>query len=88
MRRFLISAVVVASVVAPLPAMSADTGPLPPGRPAGVKQAQAQNAPPLVWLVGAGVVIGVGILILANNNGGASGPRPVCCGPISTTTTS
>jgi len=55
-------------VVGPLPAMSADTGPLPSGTAAGVKQAQADNDPPLLWLIGAGVVIGIGILILANNN--------------------
>lgn len=84
MKRELISLLVGAAlVVAPLPAMSADTGPLPSGAPAGVKQAQADNDPPLLWLVGAGVVIAVGILILANNNSGGGGGTP----PVTTTTT-
>jgi len=61
--------------------MSADTGPLPAAPAAGIKQAQGANDtnPPLLWLVGAGVVIGLGILILANNNnsnGTATPPTP------------
>jgi len=54
-------------VIGPLPALSADTGPLPSGTAAGIKQAQNDNDdPPLLWLVGAGVVIAIGILILFN----------------------
>ena len=86
MKRSILSIVVSAAlVIAPLPAMSADTGPLPAAPAAGVKQAQGANdqTPPTLWLVGAGVVIGLGILILANNNN-SNGSVPV---PPSTTTT-
>jgi len=85
-KRSIISMLVSAAlVIAPLPAMSADTGPLPAAPAAGVKQAQGANDlnPPLLWLVGAGVVIGLGILVLANNNN--SNGTPV---PTTTTTTS
>jgi hypothetical protein len=71
--------------IAPLPAMSADTGPLAPGSAAGVKQAQADNDPPLLWLVGAGVVIALGILALSNNNNGGGGGTST---PTTTSTTS
>jgi len=71
-------------VIAPLPAMSADTGPLAPGGAAGVKQAQGNdNTPPLLWFVGAGVVIALGVLALSNNNNGGATPTP----PVVTTTT-
>jgi len=89
-------------VIGPLPALSADTGPLPSGTAAGIKQAQDRDDdPPLLWLVGAGVIIGLGILILSNNNNGGGG-APVAVatttttnpaapstpkGPVSTTTT-
>jgi hypothetical protein len=65
--------------------MSADTGPLPAAPAAGVKQAQGANDinPPLLWLVGAGVVIGLGILVLANNNNSNGTPAPA---PTTTTT--
>jgi hypothetical protein len=87
-KRALISILIgAAMVIGPLPAMSADTGPLAPGSAAGVKQAQGDNDPPLLWLVGAGVVIALGILILSNNNNGGNGtPVPAttttgtCCG--------
>jgi len=73
-------------VIGPLPAMSADTGPLPSGTAAGVKQAQGNNdeETPLLWLVGAGVIIGLGILILSNNNNNNAAPVT----PATTTTTS
>ena len=86
MKRSIISMVVSAAlVIAPLPAMSADTGPLPAAPAAGVKQAQGANDlnPPLLWIVGAGVVIGLGILVLANNNNGNGTPAT----PQTTTTT-
>jgi hypothetical protein len=57
-----------AMVIAPMSAMAADTGPLPPGAPAGVKQAQADTNPPILWIIGAGVVIALGILVLSINN--------------------
>jgi len=85
-KKSIISTVVSAAlVIAPLPAMSADTGPLPAAPAAGVKQAQGTDTtnPPLLWLVGAGVVIGLGILILANNNNSNAVPAP----PSTTTTT-
>jgi len=84
-KKSIISTVVSAAlIVAPLPAMSADTGPLPAAPAAGVKQAQGNDNPPVLWLVGAGVVIGLGILILANNNNSNS-TAPI---PPGTTTTS
>src|SRR5215475_4767504 len=85
-KRTIISMLVSAAlVVAPLPAMSADTGPLPAAPAAGVKQAQGANDinPPWLWIVGAGVVIGLGILVLANNNNSNSTPAPA---PTTTTT--
>ena len=87
MKRALISVLISAAmVIGPLPAMSADTGPLPTGSAAGVKQAQGNNdeETPLLWLVGAGVIIGLGILILSNNNNSAAAAAVV---PATTTTT-
>ena len=89
MKKALVSLLVSAAmVIGPLPAMSADsnpaktgpvaqTGPLAPGTAAGVKLAQGQDDdnPPLIWLVGAGIVIGVGILLLTNNNQGRTLPQ-------------
>lgn len=86
MKRALISLLISAAmVIAPLPAMSADTGPLPSGTAAGVKQAQDNDETPLLWLVGAGVVIGLGILILSNNNNSAA--AAAVTPPVTTTTT-
>ena len=88
MKRTLISLLVsTAMVIGPLPAMSADTGPLPSGNAAGVKQAQNDNDPPLLWLVGAGVVIGLGILILSNNNNSGGGGTSTTTTAATTTTT-
>jgi hypothetical protein len=71
-------------VIAPLPAMSADTGPLAPGGAAGIQKAQGgDDKVPLEWLIGAGVVIGLGILVLANNNNNNASPAV----PTTTTTT-
>ena len=87
MKRALISVLISAAmVIGPLPAMSADTGPLPSGTAAGVKQAQGNNdeETPLLWLVGAGVIIGLGILILSNNNNNNAAPVTP---PVTTTTT-
>ena len=52
------------------------TGPLTAGKPAGVKNAQAQDNT-MWWVLGAGIIIG-GIALVASgsgdsNNGGASG---------------
>jgi hypothetical protein len=68
-KRALISILVSATMaIAPLPAMSAETGPLAPGGAAGVKEAQGGNNPPLLLWVGAGLAIALGILVLSNNN--------------------
>ena len=87
MKKSIVSLVVSAAMaIAPLPAMSADSGPLPAAPAAGVKQAQAVFSPVVIWLMGAGVVLGAGVLILANNNNGhatVAGPVP----PATTTTT-
>ena len=87
MKRALTSLLISAAmVIGPLPAMSADTGPLPAGTVAGVKQAQsADDETPWLWLVGAGVVIGLGILILSNNNNSAA--AAAVTPPVTTTTT-
>jgi hypothetical protein len=89
-KRSIVSMVVSgALVIAPLPAMSADTGPLPAAPAAGVKQAQGANDlnPQLLYLVGAGVVIGLGILILANNNNSNGVPLVPTPTPTPSTTT-
>ncbi len=91
MKRALISVLISAAmVIGPLPAMSADTGPLPSGTAAGVKQAQGNNdeETPLLWLVGAGVIIGLGILILSNNNNNSAAPVTPATTTTTTTTTS
>lgn len=70
MKRALISLVAGAALVAaPLSAIAADpAGPLAPGSAAGVKQAQAFDNVPLVFWIGAGVIITAAILALSNNN--------------------
>jgi uncharacterized membrane protein len=89
-----------AMAVAPLPAMAADASPanqtktapvtqaapLAPGGAAGVQLAQGRDDdnPPIEWLIGAGVVIGVGILLLTQNNQSKVLPQV----PVTTTTTS
>lgn len=75
-------------VIGPLPAMSADTGPLPSGTAAGIKKAQSDDETPLLWLVGAGVVIGLGVLILSNNNNSAAAAVTPPTTTTTTTTTS
>ena len=41
-------------------------GPLAPGKPAGVQKAQAAESTTLLWVLGAGLVIG-GIVLVATN---------------------
>jgi len=43
-------------------------GPLAPGKPAGVQKAQAEDSTTLLWVLGAGLVIG-GIALVATNGG-------------------
>ena len=74
-------------VIAPLPAMSADTGPLAPGGAAGVKQAQGETNPPLLLWVGAGVAVALGVLVLANNNNGGGVTQSTTTTTTTTTTT-
>ena len=75
MKKALISVLVSAAmVIGPLPALAADTGPLAPGSAAGVQQAQGRDDdnPQILWIIGFGVVVGLGILILTQNNHGNS----------------
>ncbi|HEX3485477.1 MAG TPA: hypothetical protein VHT51_10480 [Micropepsaceae bacterium] len=76
-----------AIIIAPLPAMSADTGPLAPGSAAGVKQAQSDDNVPLYWLLGAGAVIALGVLALSNNNDNGSSPSTPSTSTTTTTAT-
>ena len=74
MKKTLISLLVSAAmVIGPLPAMAADTG-LAPGAAAGVQQAQGRDDdnPPVIWLIGFGVVVALGIIILTQNNHGTA----------------
>ncbi len=78
MKRALISLVVGAALaVAPLSALAADptntdaattTGHLAPGNAAGVKEAQGLANIPLIFWLGAGLVITAAILAVSNNN--------------------
>jgi hypothetical protein len=75
-RKALISLLVSAAmVVGPLPAMAADVGPLAPGAAAGVQQAQGRDDydnPPVIWLIGFGVVVALGVIILTQNSKGTA----------------
>jgi hypothetical protein len=63
----LAASLIVTSAVA---ATSSNNAPLAPGKPAGVKQAQAHGAL-LWWLAGLGVV-GLGVGLVASGNGNNS----------------
>jgi hypothetical protein len=60
-------------------------GPLTPGKPAGVQKAQAGDTT-LLWLIGAGLVVG-GIILVASNNGGNSTPTGSSSGGSSSSST-
>ena len=68
MRKALISILVgAAMIMGQMPVMAADTGPLTPGAAAGVQQAQGRDDldnPPIIWIIGGLIVVGVGIWIL------------------------
>ena len=68
-----IGAALLATTMFVTSAFAADSvGPLTPGKPAGVQKAQAGDTT-LLWLIGAGLVVG-GIILVASNNGGNSTP--------------
>ncbi|HEX5280281.1 MAG TPA: hypothetical protein VFW28_09390 [Micropepsaceae bacterium] len=92
MRKALISMLVSAAMLmGQMPVMAADTGPLTPGAAAGVQQAQGRDDydnPPIIWIIGGLIVVGVGIWILtagsssvsltqaaATTTGGGVGPQ-------------
>ena len=64
--RVLIAAVTAASLFAS--SAFAATGPLAPGKPAGVQKAQAADSTTWLWVLGAGLVIG-GIALIASDSG-------------------
>lgn len=76
MRKALISMLVgAAMVVGQMPVMAADTGPLAPGAAAGVQQAQGTDDidnPPIIWIIGGLIVVGVGIWILTQGTSNAT----------------
>ena len=52
------------------PVLAADAaGPLAPGKPAGVKKAQAMDDNTILYILGGGAII-AGIVLIADNNGG------------------
>lgn len=60
-------AVALSSTLIASAALAADVGPLAPGKPAGVKQAQVGTTG---WvLIGAGVVAAVAIIVASDSNG-------------------
>ena|SRR5579872_5126335 len=75
-KKALISMLVSAAlVVGQLPAMAADAGPLAPGAAAGVQQAQGRDFddnPPIIWIIGGLIVVGVGIWILTQGTSSTS----------------
>ena len=65
----LISGAVASSLLLPVPAHAGSTPPLPPGKPAGVRQAELGTEMVLWTIVGAAVTVGI---VLAANNGGTT----------------
>jgi hypothetical protein len=80
MRTFI--AVVLSSTLIASAALAADIGPLAPGKPAGVKQAQIGNTG---WvLIGTGLVAAIAIAVASDSNGKpTSGPQNIA---VTTTT--
>jgi hypothetical protein len=65
MRTFI--AVILSSTLIASAALAADIGPLAPGKPAGVKQAQVGTTG---WvLIGAGVIAAIAIAVASDSNG-------------------
>ena len=81
MRIFL--AIALSSTLLATAALAAETTPLAPGKPAGVKQAQAMGTTGWV-LVGVGVVSAIAIGVAAGSNGSPlNGPQNIA---VTTTT--
>jgi hypothetical protein len=80
MRTFI--AVALSSTLIASAALAADTGPLVPGKPAGVKQAQVNTTG---WvLIGTGVIAAIAIAVASDSNGSpTSGPQNLA---VTTTT--
>lgn len=75
-------AVALSSTLIASAALAADVGPLAPGKPAGVKQAQVGTTG---WvLIGAGVVAAIAIAVASDSNGKpTTGPQNIA---VTTTT--
>lgn len=86
MRKALISMLVgAAMVMGQVPVMAADTGPLTPGAAAGVQQAQGRDDidnPPIIWIIGGLVVVGVGIWILTQGTSNTTLTQTVATGTL------
>jgi hypothetical protein len=77
--------IVLALGLAASSAMAADSGPLSPGHPAGIKQAQRDDDNTALYLIlGAGVIAGIAI---AASSGGGGAPATAPGTATSSTTT-
>jgi len=84
------SAIMAATMIVTSAFAATDSGPLAAGKPAGVKNAQAEDTT-LWWILGAGLVVG-GIALVAsgsssNNNAGTSGSTSTTSTTSTTATT-
>ncbi len=77
-----LTAIVLSSALTASAAMAADVGPLAPGKPAGVKQAELNTT---AWvLLGAGAITAIAIGVASGSNGSpTSGPTNLA---VTTTT--
>ena len=77
-----LTAIVLSSALTASAAMAADVGPLAPGKPAGVKQAELNTT---TWvLLGAGAITAIAIGVASSSNGSpTSGPTNLA---VTTTT--
>src|SRR5258707_249252 len=79
--QWLTSLLVSAAIaIAPMPAFSAEAGPLAAGGAAGVKQAQAEAYNSTLWIVGAGGLVGLAAALAMNNSGNAVASMTVTMG--------
>ena len=67
------SVLLAATLVASSAFATDATGPLAPGKPAGVKKAQDVDTATLLWIVGGGLVVG-GIALAASSGGDNNTP--------------